>query len=266
MVTASTKYEWVALYLSDGWSVIPLRARDKRPLLRWQIYQHERAAPAEAAAWWRAWPDANVGIVTGTVSGLLVLDIDPHHGGTASLDGLERAHGPLPATVEALTGGGGRHLYFNRAGRPVHNRVGIAPGIDVRGEGGYVIAPPSVHPNGTPYTWRKGHDPGRLRPALLPDWVYGLLGSCDAHSGHPLAHWRKLVRTGVAEGQRNSTIASLSGHLLWHGVHAEVVLELLLSWNRERCRPPLSDEEVARTVSSIARLHAEQSGKTVPLP
>jgi hypothetical protein len=68
------------------------------------------------------------------------------------------------------------------------------------------------------------------------------------------------VREGVAEGERNTTLASLCGHLLWHGVDANVALELLLAWNRVRCRPPLPDDEVARVVASIGRLHAEMRG------
>ena len=60
---------------------------------------------------------------------------------------------------------------------------------------------------------------------------------------------------GVNRGERNNSVASLAGHLLWHGVDPAVVLELLLCWNRVRCRPPLDDEEVARAVLSITRLH-----------
>jgi hypothetical protein len=73
-----------------------------------------------------------------------------------------------------------------------------------------------------------------------------------------LTYWRKLVADGVTEGERNNTIASLTGHLLWHGVDPDVVLELLLCWNRVRCRPPLPDDEVIRTVDSIARLHQQR--------
>ncbi|WP_246189466.1 primase alpha helix C-terminal domain-containing protein [Methylacidimicrobium cyclopophantes] len=76
--------------------------------------------------------------------------------------------------------------------------------------------------------------------------------------GHPLAYWRRLVREGVQEGERNNTIASLTGHLLWHGVDPAVVLDLLLAWNATRCRPPLSEDEVARAVESIVRLHRRQ--------
>jgi hypothetical protein len=94
----------------------------------------------------------------------------------------------------------------------------------------------------------------------MPPWLARLAQDRPAGRGHPAAHWRELVREGVEEGQRNATIASFAGHLLWRGVDADVALELMLCWNRMRCRPPLGDEEVARVVASIARLHEERDG------
>lgn len=243
-------------YLARGWSVMPVRPREKRPLVAWQAYQTAPPTEDEVRAWFARWPDANVAIVTGRVSGLVVLDVDPQHEGEASLAELEREHGPLPMTVEAVSGGGGRHLYFAHPGGEIHNRAGLAPGIDLRGDGGLIVAPPSIHPSGRPYRWRPGHDPDHMRLAPLPHWLYAPEGP---RRGHPLAYWRSLIAQGVPEGQRNSTIASLAGHLLWHGVDPDVVAELLLCWNRERCQPPLSDEEVLRTVASIARLHEREA-------
>ena len=245
--------------VARGWSVIPVRPHDKRPLIAWQAYQESRADADQVRAWYARSPQANLGIVTGAVSGLVVLDIDPKHGGDASLAELEHRHGPLPRTLEAVSGGGGRHLYFAHPGAPVPNRAGLAPGIDVRGDGGMIVAPPSVHPSGARYIWKAGHAPGQLAPAPLPGWLHETLAASGTHPGHPLTHWRNLVADGVPEGERNSTIASLAGHLLWHGVDAEVATELLLAWNRERCRPPLPDEEVVRTVESIARLHRRET-------
>ncbi len=94
--------------------------------------------------------------------------------------------------------------------------------------------------------------------AALPAW---LLSLPQGGIGHPPAHWRRLVRDGVAEGERNSTLASLTGHLLRRGVDPEVALELLLAWNRIRCRPPLPDEEVAGVVESIARVRAREAAE-----
>ncbi len=241
-------------YAARGWSVIPVEPRGKHPRVAWLEFQQRIASPDEIDDWFGKWPDANVGIVTGRVSRLAVIDVDAQHDGLRSLAALEAEHGALPRTVEALTGGGGRHLYFDHAEPILRNRVGILTGIDLRAEGGCVVAPPSVHPSGRSYAWVPGHAPDELPIARLPHWFIDTTRA-TSQSGHGLAHWRSLVRQGVAEGERNSTLASLTGHLLWHGIDPEVALELLLAWNRVRCRPPLPDEEVASVVQSIARLH-----------
>ena len=99
-------------YTARGWSIIPIRPGDKRPLVRWEDFQHRHANEAEALGWYRARPEAGVGIVTGAISGLVVVDIDVRHGGDGALEQLEREHERLPVTVECRTGGGGR-LYYN---------------------------------------------------------------------------------------------------------------------------------------------------------
>jgi hypothetical protein len=245
-------------YVARGWSVIPIEPHGKRPLIAWLEFQRRSPDAEEIAAWFARWPDANVGIVTGAVSQIVVLDVDAQHGGLESLVEFEREHGPLPQTVEAVTGGGGRHLYFAHSGAGLRNRVGLLPGIDLRGEGGCVVAPPSVHPSGRRYAWVAGRAPEEIAPAAIPRWLLDSI-RWSTHSGHSLSHWRELVREGVAEGERNTSLASLTGHLLWHGVDPEVALELLLAWNRVRCRPPLPDEEVARVLRSIARLHEREA-------
>lgn len=108
--------------------------------------------PNRIRSWWSQWPDANIGIPTGESSGLLVLDIDDH--GSASLEALEAKHGQLPETLTVGTGGGGRHIYFRyRTGSDIRNSTGkVGSGLDVRGEGGYVVAPPSRTDKG-PYAF-----------------------------------------------------------------------------------------------------------------
>ncbi len=242
-------------YLALGWTPIPAAARSKRPLILWRPYQERSPTEAELRDWFRKWPGANVLIVTGARSGLVVLDIDPAHGGAESLSELEARHGALPRTIEAETGGGGRHIYFAHPGGEVRNRTGMAPGLDLRADGGVIVAPPSIHPSGRPYLWRKGHSPEETGLAPLPDWLLVPRFGGDERSGHPLSHWRELVREGVEAGRRNATLASFTGHLLWHGVDTDVIMELMLAWNRTRCRPPLSDDEVIRTVRSIEQTH-----------
>ena len=247
-------------YLARDWSVIPLRVAAKRPLIAWEAFQHRRPQADDIADWFGRWPDANLGVVTGAISGLVVLDVDAGHGGDDSLAELERAHGRLPATPEALTGGGGRHIYFAYPGGELRNRAGLAPGLDLRADGGYVVVPPSLHPSGRHYVWRDKRDPESLALAPMPVWLLDLARGPESGHGHPLRYWRVLLREGVGEGARNTTLASLAGHLLWHDVDAEVVRALLLAWNRVRCRPPLEDTEVDAVVASIARLHAREQG------
>lgn len=254
----ATHLEAALGYLRRGWSVVAAGERTKRPIVRWQAFQHRMPTVEEVTAWFERWPMGNIAAVTGAISGIIVVDVDPKNGGDQSLADLEARHGPLPKTVESLTGGGGRHLYFVHPGHEVRNRAGLAPGIDLRGDGGCIIVPPSVHPSGKRYRWRSGHAPGQIALATLPIWLEQPRFSGDGRRGHPAAYWRALVQEGVIEGQRNSTVASFAGHLLWHGVDPDVVMELLLSWNRVRCRPPMEDDEVIRTVRSIERAHKQE--------
>ena len=104
-------------------------------------------------AWWGQWPSANIGVPTGKKSGLLVLDIDSRGGGPESLAILEGQNGPLPDTARARTGGGGVHVFFRYpAQKEVRNSAGwLGPGLDVRGEGGYVVVPSNRTQND--YKW-----------------------------------------------------------------------------------------------------------------
>src|SRR5919201_1328732 len=158
-------------YTGLGWSIIPIRYGDKRPLVRWEEFQHRRPTASELQAWLSCWPDAGVGVVTGSISGIVVLDIDSHHGGNVTLERLEQQHGDMPATVEGRTGGGGRHFYFAHPGGLIRNTVGLAAGVDLRGDGGYVVAPPSMHRSGICYAWREGRGPGDTRLAPIPAWL-----------------------------------------------------------------------------------------------
>lgn len=259
MTQSSKILEIAKNYLARGWAVVPMALGEKRPIVKWEEFQDRLPTEQDVKTWFTRWPNSNIGIVTGKVSGLAVIDVDPQHGGTESLGQLESDYHPLPPTLEARTGGGGRHLYFRYPKRELRNRVGLRPGIDVRADGGVIVAPPSLHPSGKHYVWAPGAGPDEQAPARLPQWLDDLLQDPEPGGGHPAAYWRGIAREGVAEGARNNTIASFTGHLLFHGVDLDVVKELLLAWNRDRCRPPLADDEVIRTVESIARLHQRHS-------
>lgn len=124
-------------------------------------------------AWWKNAPCANIGIATGLASGLVVLDIDPRNGGDVSLERLTAENSALPDTVEALTGGGGRHILFKRptTDQRISGRLAGGDGIDVKADGGYVVVAPSTHPSGRAYAWEVQHRPGEVKIADLPDWI-----------------------------------------------------------------------------------------------
>jgi len=259
--TGGTRLRAALGYLARGWSVVPAAERGKRPIVRWQTFEERHPNEPQVRRWFERWPSANLAVVTGAISGIVVLDVDPRHGGEESLTRLALRNARLPETVEAATGGGGRHIYFKHPGFEVRNRAGLYPGLDLRGDGGVIIVPPSIHPSGKPYRWREGRAPDEIELAPLPDWLLVPRFGGSSH-GHALSYWRNLVREGVSEGRRNATVASFTGHLLWHGVDPDVALELMLAWNRVRCRPPLEDEEVIRTVRSVERTHTrENEGK-----
>ena len=127
-------------YGARGWRVLPVIG--KIPTLRdWPT--KASIDPEQIRAWWIEQPMANVGIATGTQSQLLVLDVDPDKGGDDSLRKLEAQHGPLPMTIEVITGGGGHHYYFQHSGIALRNSAGkLGSGLDIRTEGGQVVAPP----------------------------------------------------------------------------------------------------------------------------
>jgi Bifunctional DNA primase/polymerase, N-terminal/Primase C terminal 1 (PriCT-1) len=199
----------------------------------------------------------NIGIATGAVSGITALDVDPRHDGDQTLADLEREHGPLPATWRFVTGGGGEHILFRHSGNAIPNSAGkIGPGIDVRGDGGYIVAPPSEHISGRPYAISVDHHPDEVALADPPLWLLQRLHPRPKDpmpAGRPARDWRSVVGSEVVEGERNRTLASLSGHLLRNRIDPWVALDLLQAWNRARCNPPLADAEVMATVRSIAR-------------
>src|SRR3990172_8545079 len=145
--------DYALFYAAKGWRVFPCQPHDKLPAIKWK--EGCTIQPDMIRAWWKENPEYNVGIVTGGRSGIIVLDVDPEHGGEESLLALVADLGQLSTTPESLTGGGGRHLLFAHPGVEITNSAGrLGPGLDIRGDGGYIVAPPSIHPDtGRTYEW-----------------------------------------------------------------------------------------------------------------
>jgi len=278
----------IALYLELGFSILPLhrpvRTPDgfrcscsnpncsspgKHPFARLVPHGLRDASsnPGTVHSWFGD-GNVNIGIVTGATSGVFVIDIDPRHGGDESLAALEARFGPLPATWRFLTGGGGEHIVFQHPGNVIPNSANkLGVGIDIRGDGGYIVAPPSMHMSGRPYAISVDHHPDEISLSEAPSWLLERLTRRPTPLTTPgnkhadrmeQSDWRKIVTRSVPEGQRNQTIASVTGHLLRHRVDPFVTLALITAWNSARCIPPLSDDEVERTVRSIASREVER--------
>jgi hypothetical protein len=218
--------------------------------------------------WWSGeHRDCGIGIATG--DGLWVLDIDPGKGGEDSLGELEREFGKLPDTVECLTGGGGRHLYFKSAnGQQIRNATALAgyAGLDVRGEGGFVVAPPSVHESGQKYEWELSSELGEVELATGPAWLLELLeqhggnGKGRAEPNHPFK-----TRRRIPIGKRNPTLFSLAGVLRREGFDPEEIEPLLQQVRLRRCegiddpQNRFPEEEVHGIAHGIARYEPEHT-------
>jgi len=217
---------------------------------------------AQIREYWRRWPEANVAIVTGQVSGLLVLDIDPRHDGDESLEGLKRrCGGGLPETVEALTGGGSRHLLFRHPDREIRCAVAVdgLPGIDVRADRGYIVAPPSLHASGRRYEWEVSSHPDEVPLAALPEALLALVVG-ESAGGNGDGRPKKSLEEPVREGERNQTLTSLAGSLRYRGADRETILAAISEVNARRFEPPLPEAEVRGIAASVARYEPAVQG------
>ena len=190
---------------------------------------------------WFERKDLNIGICTGPESGLVVLDVDPRHGGDVSLQDFE-----VPETPMVITGGNGLHYYFRHPeGLPLRNSAGtLAAGLDTRGLNGYVVAPPSLHVSGGQYRWQL--DPSVVELADCPDWIAQQKNVPDK----PVLHATGQV---IPEGKRDSTLTSLAGTMRRKGMTENEIQAALTEANQDRCRPPLPDKDVQRIAKSVSR-------------
>lgn len=196
--------------------------------------------------WLKSSPAANVGLVTGEASGVVILDVDPEHGGDDALHELEQAYHDLPRTVEAITGTGGRHLLFRHPEVHVASSAGkVAPGLDVRAAGGLAVMPPSRHANGRRYEWDV--HPDEMPLADIPPWLLAVIQ-------HATRGESTRPRSGpIPAGERNPSLTRMAGHMALAGFAPEAIQEALQVQNRERCTPPLEAAEVERIARNAAR-------------
>ena len=155
-----------------GWSIVPIEAGGKKAAIPWKILQKDRWTPEEIEQHYTANVHHNFGVVTGSISGgLVVLDVDKDAGGFESIAKLQSDHEALPKTLTSITGGGGRHYFFHYAGTFKGSVGKLGKGLDIRAEGGYVVVPPTDDGR-MPYQW-DGPEDTPIAP--LPAWLANLL-------------------------------------------------------------------------------------------
>lgn len=289
MTLTSSLLDFALAYASRGWHVLALHSVlsggacscgksdcdsiGKHP--RWDRkllpngLKSATTDPATIQSWWLRWPDANIGIATGAQSGIWVLDIDCDKGGDLSLEQLLAQHGPLPETPEQKTGSGGTHIIFAHPGVPVGNRVCFAPGLDTRGDGGYIVAAPSENAKGT-YEWSVA--PDDIATTLAPTWLITLVNPpkqtaapsfSTNGNGHAVLPKRTLqyIFSGAQKGNRNAELYAAAQQFFAAGYSQTEADQKL----RPRAQQDgLTDTEIDRTIASAYQSQTVSTPASVP--
>lgn len=237
-------------YAARGWPVFPLRG--KKPFKDTHGFKDATTDPDIIVEWWDRWPDANVGIACGKKS-FDVVDIDGPKGELALVAWLqdkgifEDAKNVLNSTPISITAKG-KHLLFKPSGK-LRNLVRAAEDIDIRTDGGYIVVPPSIHPDTKqPYSWAEGHQPDDIELANLPDWMVEYLKTGPKSKSQSLFSDEVII---IKEGERNQILFKQGASARSRGQGRDAIEAALFALNRSQCRPPLPDHEVLRIVESV---------------
>jgi hypothetical protein len=247
-------------YAARGWKIFPLAARSKVPLKGTNGVKDATSDPVAIRRFWDIAPNANIGCACGAESGFFALDVDPRNGGDETLSQLERKYEPLPATVTSRTGGGGEHRLFRHIAGIKNGTIG--PGLDIKASDGYIVLPGSVHPNGRHYHFCVDGHPDHVAIAMAPPWLIALLTTTSSEKkARPPEYWRTLIRSGAQEGARNTALTRLAGMLFrCDNLDVDVAVAVVEWWNATHCHPPLAQDELERTLNSIAAAELRRRG------
>lgn len=251
----------------------------KLPIVSWKEYQTRLPTKEEVNHWFTMNPDANIAIVTGKVSNLVVFDLDSDHA-------VEYAdsEGGFPDTVKVKTGKG-YHIYMKHPGFEVRNKVNKKLDIDIRADGGYVAAPPSIHGSGHKYDWEEGVSISEIDPADCTPWMIDYL-TAVAKDNTPATPEKKgafknkskeyvkkadkkdeyvdILKNGCSEGNRNHTATKLIGYLLKTNMPVAELWEMLKMWNQKNT-PPMDEAELRKTFNSVKDLESKSQEKEIKI-
>ena len=252
-------------YCEHGFAVVPLKAKSKQPAMAHGLNDWFDN-PESAREVWTKFPDFNIGIVCGAPShGLLVLDFDVDEerekDGYATLRAWERAQGDLPETAVAITGSGGMHYLYRTNRNTIRPSANAELGVDVRCDGSYIVAPPSVHPNGNRYEWQD--HPDDVPIATADGAVYDFLDHIQRNGGVDETRKEngKFKLPEKITKDRNTTLHKYASHLRSIGRSDEEIMNTVMGANFMRCHPPLDEDEVRKLVKSACKY--ERGGNPV---
>jgi hypothetical protein len=240
-----------------GCSVIPVK-KNKQPYVPWTEFQERKATSDEIREWWQKWPSANVGIVTGKISGIVVIDVDE----TLGFDAIQEFIPDNLLIPTCKTPGGGQHLYFQAPEKPLGNNSRIIPGCDFRGYGGFVVAPPSTKGKGCPYSWLDGLSLDDVKPPPLPSKYINYINAFNRGIGEKndftklRSDFERLQLTStdfkkIPEGQRDETLFHIANSILNRTMQEQEVQELLQLIARHCCDPPFPFKEIPAKIKSV---------------
>tara|TARA_R100000365_G_scaffold101_5_gene351 strand:+ start:1921 stop:4338 length:2418 start_codon:yes stop_codon:yes gene_type:complete len=250
-------------YANRGWYVFPLKQGSKIPFLKWK--DEATRDEEKIKAWWAKNPNYNIAIVTGEKSGIIAMDIDPRSGGTETLFELVTKHEALPHTTAFKTGGGGMHYIFQHPNFKVTTTSNVFEGIDSKGDGGYIIAPPSLHASGKRY---EVQTIGTL--AQAPTWwaekvkapekivIEGVRKIIEK----PFPAEKYLQGDPITKGGRDETLYKMGCSMRRYGLDKDEIFNVLSEVNETRCIPSLSIKDIARIAESASKFEA---GVVVPV-
>lgn len=245
--------EHALIYVKRGWAVFP--CKNKIPLTA-HGYKDASIDEAVIRQMFADHQGVNIAIATGKVSGVFVVDVDVKNGkgGDESFRDLEREYGEIPHTVESLTWSGGRHIFLRYPEKGVGCKTDFRQGIDIRGDGGYVIAPPSVI-DGRSYEWEAANHPDETMIADAPEWLIDLLAE------------KKPVVDLSDKGakiteNRNNSLMLMGVKLRKMGLDHPQIEVMIQSINESRCVPPLPAKEVSTIAKSVSRYSVEEEEKS----
>ena len=260
--------EYALLYLRRGLSIIPIEYKGKKPLISWKEYQKRRPSEKEVREWFGSGKDVNIAIVCGSVSDdLMVIDFDSQEAFQKFLEKLPEDFAKIINKTWVVETGKGYHIYF-RTPKPVGCRSFRDIGVDIRGEGGYVLAPPSVHPSGKEYTFKT--DPEENDIYLLSEWelekilsIFERKKKIEPKSAQKLTESQieQIVRVLLPywqEGRRHHLALMLAGLFYWHGYPRDDAVAVV-----HRIATQAKDDELEDRIRAVVETYERANSKNI---